>query len=262
MSLTESATFNDTSSYYVSKTGTSIAGVLSLQGQSGALNLASSDSSITIAGSPGVVQLTTTGNALAPSSITASAGVSGASFTTVGAVNCGSVVASGNVGSATVSASGAITGASLTTSGAVSVGSAFSALQNPLWGSSAYCGSENIAGAIPDATTIQLTALNTLLASSPFRNVSRQVFVSCLATPATAYANGTLNVAYGVSIPAFQSGTGNSAVAITGANQANGCNINIATTGSAGARVSTLSFTNGSGIPTDATGLTYFWFIV
>ena len=115
MSLTESATFNDTSSYYVSKTGTSVAGVLSLNNLSGVLNLASSDSSITVAPSPGSIQLTTTGNPLAPSTITASGavscgttlGVSGVS-TLAGAVSCSSTLSTAGLasfnGGATVSA--------------------------------------------------------------------------------------------------------------------------------------------------------------
>jgi len=122
MSLTESATFNDTSSYYVSKTGSSVAGVLSLQGLSGVVALASSDSSITATASPGVIQLTTTGNALAPSTLTASGAVSGASVSTVGAVSAGTINATGSVNGASVSATGAIAGA--TVSGTTSVSGA------------------------------------------------------------------------------------------------------------------------------------------
>jgi hypothetical protein len=120
-SLTDGTKFNANSTYFVSSTGSSVAGVLSLNGQSGTLNITSTDSSITATGSPGTVALSTTGNALAPSTVSATGAISGATTLNIagatilsgattlsGAVSCASTLATTGLaslnGGATISA--------------------------------------------------------------------------------------------------------------------------------------------------------------
>jgi hypothetical protein len=133
---------------------------------------------------------------------------------------------------------------------------------NPLFGSGVYVGSDTIPGAIADAGTVLLTKLNAFIQSDPIRNFPRCVYISAVAQPAVPYPNGTINVGIGASVPAYQTGSGNLPEYITGANQTNGCNINLLASGVAGARTFSFSFTNGSGRATTAGGVSYFWVVI
>jgi hypothetical protein len=104
---------------YVPATGSQLAGVLSLNGEAGVVNVAG-DAGVGVS-TPGgnVVQLTTVGRPVNASTGTFSGAVgvasltSGATVSATGAVSGASVSASGAVSGATVSATGAVSGASL-----------------------------------------------------------------------------------------------------------------------------------------------------
>ena len=241
---------------YLPNNGTSIAGVASINGATGIVSLSASDTALTVGGSGGSITLGTTGNAIPCASVTASGNVGAVTLSSSGLASLNSVASVGNVGAATLSSSGLATLASATVSGA------FNAYTDPAFGSGLIVGSETIAGAIPDATTVQLTGLNAVLASAPVREFGRCVFISAQATPETPYVNGLIVASVGASLPAYQSGTGNSGVLITGANQSGVANINVTTTGAAGARLTSFSFTNGSGIASTSAGVKYYWVIV
>lgn len=181
-----------------------------------------------------------------------------------GVATTGDVTVGGNlsvVGDTTVSAD-VLVGGNTVLDGNLSVGNDFSATLGNIWGATLITGSETIAGAIPDSSTVQLTKLNAILGASPIRDYAKIVFVSAVAQPVTTYANGTINTQYGVSVPAYQSGSANTAVAITGAQQGSGGAINFQTVGAASTRTTTFSFTNGSGIASTAAGVTYYYVIV
>ena len=245
MSLTESATFNDTSSYYVSKTGTSTAGVLSLNGQSGVLNLASSDNSITIAGSPATVQLTTTGNALAPSTLTASGAVSGSTVSASGAVSGASVVASGAVSGATVSASGAVSGGSIISTGAI--GGLSLALTNSM--TSQFNNSAVVVQAgNADGPVLPLTALNTFLAN---RDASRSCLIMLNVSGGTPFVNGNPFCQAIIAVPPRNGATGDVGAKVYGAED--GLDLTIQPSGPQNARVMTINVQNLSGATQDYT---------
>jgi len=93
---------------YVPNTGNQIAGVLSLNGQSGLVSITSSDNALAVSGAGGAVDLRTTGQAIPCASLTAS-----------GAVSAGSVVSSGAVSGTTATFSGKV----LATSGGLATAS-------------------------------------------------------------------------------------------------------------------------------------------
>lgn len=84
MSLLATPTFSgvaETETFYVRVGSPAVAGVASVQGISGLVGVSSTDSSITVGASGQNVVLTTTGNALAPSTVSASGAISGATLT-------------------------------------------------------------------------------------------------------------------------------------------------------------------------------------
>jgi hypothetical protein len=91
MSLLATPTFAgvaETETFYVRQGAPQVAGVASVQGVSGAVGITSSDSSITVAVAGQNVNLTTTGNALAPSTVSASGAITSATtITATGAVS-------------------------------------------------------------------------------------------------------------------------------------------------------------------------------
>lgn len=114
MSLLATPTFagvQESETFYIRTGAPEVSGVSSVQGVSGAVGLTSTDGSITVAVSGQNVNLTTTGNPLAPSTVLASGAVGGAS-----------VSASGQVQGATVVATGQSSGATLLTAGTCTAG--------------------------------------------------------------------------------------------------------------------------------------------
>jgi len=110
--ISDSAKFNDDSSYYFPANGNTVLGVSSLNSKAGGLTISSADNSLGVtSGGTSIIDVSTANKAQAPSTVTATGAISGASLSTVGAVS-----------GATVTASGAVTGSSVTATGAVQGG--------------------------------------------------------------------------------------------------------------------------------------------
>jgi len=80
--ISDSAKFNATSSYYYPSDANTAAGVISLNGLGGVLSVSSSDSSIAIAPAGGLINISTTGQAQAPSTVAATGAISTTSTVT------------------------------------------------------------------------------------------------------------------------------------------------------------------------------------
>lgn len=250
--------------------GNTIAGVQSLNAQAGNLTLLG-DASIDVTNlGSGQLQFSTSGNAQNFAAV---------SCTTLAA--SGSVTAGGAVSGATVAATGALSGANLTTSGAAAIGgqvqaaslfvSGGSSLVGPAtinaagaWGAAITSGSQTIAGTIANGATVNLGALNGLLASPGYNAFSRVVTISCVAIPATPFAGAGVNMSamYMFSVPAASTTTGQSSQSVAGGTQVLGSIINNPMSGPNGSRVINFSWQNVSGVASDASGLTYYWNIV
>jgi hypothetical protein len=227
-SLTDGTKFNSSSTYFVSSTGTSLAGVLSLNGVSGVVNITSPDTSITATGSPGTVALSTTGNALAPSTVTASGNISSATNITATGVVSGAIVsASGTVSGATVASSGAITGTSLALTGSMT----------SLFNNSVV---ETIPG-VASGTVQGLTALNVFLT---LRNPTRSCLIMLNVSGGTPFPNGIPFSQCILAVPPINSGTGDVGAIVYGAQD--GLATSIQPSGATGARSMVISTQNNS----------------
>jgi hypothetical protein len=83
--ISDSAKFNNNSSYYFPSDANTAAGVLSLNGLAGVLSVASSDSSVAVTPAGSLINVSTTGQAQAPSTVTATGAISTTSTVTAGA---------------------------------------------------------------------------------------------------------------------------------------------------------------------------------
>jgi hypothetical protein len=248
--------------------GNTIAGVTSINAQAGNLTLLG-DASIDVTNiGSGQLQFSTAGNPQNVAAITCSS-----------VAATGSVSAGGNVTGASIASTGALSGATLAVSGAATVGgqiqsanllvtgsatvgagaSAVSLSAAPAWGAIVETGSAVINGTIANGGTVSLGALNALLAQPGYRDYPRKVSISCVAQPVTPTGNGSINSMEAYSVPAYGSGATNAATGYTSQN--NSATIITATSGPAGARVTTFSFNNSSGVASDPNGLSYFWVI-
>ena len=249
--------------------GNTIAGVQSLNALAGNLTIVG-DASVDVTNiGGGQIQVSTSGNPQNFGAVTCSSVAASGSVTAGGAVSGASVTATGAVNGATVATSGNATiGGALTTSNLVATGSAtvtnapgtFFANAATGWGSAVTSGSETIAGTLANGATVQLTALNNLIADVQFRNYARFVIIHAVIQPVTPFANGIPNSMYSWQFPAYQSGTGLGAT--TTFNQNNSLIQQATTVGGLGQRVTTFAIQNVSGIDSTTAGLTYFWNLI
>jgi hypothetical protein len=221
--ITSQSNFNEASPYFISTTGTSVAGVLSLKGQAGVLNIVSTDNSITSAGSPGSINLSTTGNPLAPSTIVASGAISGASVSTAGAVSAGSVASSGAITAPSVALTGSLTSQFNNSAVVVQTGNA-------------------------DGPVLPLTALTTFLAN---RDASRSCFIMVNVSGGTPFVNGNPFCQAMIAVPPRNGATGDVGAIIYGAQD--GLTLTIQPSGPQLARVMTINVQNLSGATQDYT---------
>jgi hypothetical protein len=214
----------------VSSTGSSVAGVLSLNGQSGTLNITSPDSSITAAGSAGTVALSTTGNALAPSTVSATGVISSATnINATGSMSAGTTItATGAISGASVASSGAITGASLALSGSMT---------------SLYL--SNFVSSIPTVAigAVQpLDALNTYINTT--RNANRSTHVLLNLSGDTNFANGIPFCQAFIAFPPRNSADNINTIS----QQQDGMIYTVTNAGATGAKVYTIQVQNGSSV--------------
>jgi hypothetical protein len=114
--ISDSAKFNATSSYYYPSDANTAAGVISLNGLGGVLTVSSSDSSIAIAPAGPLINISTTGQAQAPSTVAATGAISTTS----------TVTATGLITGAALQANSMITGSF---TGVLGVGGSVNILQ-------------------------------------------------------------------------------------------------------------------------------------
>lgn len=96
--ISDSAKFNDESSYYQPANGNTVSGVSALNLKAGALSLASADNSVVVSsGGASIIDLSTTGTAQSVASLASAGAVSGASVVSSGTITATGAVTSGGI---------------------------------------------------------------------------------------------------------------------------------------------------------------------
>jgi hypothetical protein len=94
--ITDSAKFNNASSYYFPSNGNQVLGVSALNGKAGALSLASADNSVVFtSGGTSIIDASTTGTVQAPASVAATGAISGNSLAVVTSITAGGGITGG-----------------------------------------------------------------------------------------------------------------------------------------------------------------------
>lgn len=215
------------------------------EGGSGGINsIVSMDNSIGISGLS-VVNLSTTGKAIAPSTVSATGAITGASVAVVGAVSGATVGATGAVSGATVSAVGAVSGATVISTGVI--GGLSLALTNSM--TSQFNNSAVVVQAgNADGPVLPLTALTTFLAN---RDNTRSCLIMLNVSGSNPFVNGIPFCQAIIAVPPRNGATGDVGAIVYGAED--GLVLTIQPSGPQLQRVMTIQVQNSSGLTQDYT---------
>jgi hypothetical protein len=213
-------------------------------GAGGIDSIVSTDNSIGVSGLS-IVNLSTAGKAIAPTTVSATGAITAPSLSVTGAVSSATVSATGAVSAGSVVSVGAVSGGTVISNGAI--GGVSLALTNSMTSqfnnSAVVVQAGNAAGPV-----LPLTALNTFLAN---RDPSRSCFIMLNVSAGTSGVNGNPFCQGFISVPPRNGATGDNGAKIYGAEDQ--LDLTIQPSGPQFARVMTINVQNLSGVVQDYT---------